>query len=255
LFIILLMPENIPQINVDPVKEEPKKFNWKKVVFVVIGGAAIIFAGLSSYYYLQFNSLDTSPQLKPREASSSAQKNDNKKEEEGLVTVKEGLLPFTFGHPTNWHVYIDTTPNENKETHIWFDESPIFVSASGRPPGKILIRDLLILDQDSTLFGFKDVNGALTKAKKKYVSSKQETFTIDSATVYKLSGKQNLSEFVGGGSVDSFEYYIGFRSDSNPTVDHVVEFGVVTLSKDTPKKDFDTLEKIVKSLKFTRIIR
>ena len=254
--IIKLMTDNIPKIKIDPVKTDENKFNWKRVVFLVVGGTAIIFAGLSSYYYLQLSGTADTPDIQiPRETTSSAQKDKKSNNESKLTNVKAGNLAFTFGHPNNWHVYIDTTPNENKETHIWLDETPIFISASGRPPGKIIIMDRLILEEDSTLFGFKDVNGALVESKKKYTNPKQDTFNVDGVAVYKLSGEQKLSEIVGGGSANAIEFLLGFRSDSSPTVDHVISFSVAGLSSQTPRKDFEILEKIVKSIKFIRIIR
>ena len=260
------MPE-VPAQPQPQVATTTKSTNWKKIsltiVFIIV--CVSIIAGI--YWFMVVNKdFDDSDLTGPvpkvttktstesaKEATPSAQKKKKSPSETKWVKSSD-FGYFSFEYPYGWHVLIDSS-DMNKPV-IWFDKIPIFKIPSERPPGKLRINDTQIVE-GKAVDGLSSFSEALTKEKKDKINLKEETFKVDGVVFYKLTGKMKLPEHYGGGTVGWIQYMFGFRSQTNPIVDHIYKAG---LGNPRGGRDQDlekVLEKILKSIDFreTSIIR
>ncbi len=250
------MPEDTPQPQ--PTSKQ-KSINWKRILIVAVIGAIVIGLGILVFLLLQPKE-ETTSTVTTKKATSSAKtttpstqtKKKSASEPKWVKSSDFGF--FTFEYPYGWHVLIDSSDTANPV--IWFDKTPIFKIPSERPPGKLRISDTQIVD-GKAVDGISSFSNALTDEKKDKINLKEETFKVDGVVFYKLTGKMNLPEYYGGGTVGWIQYMFGLRSQTNPTVDHIFKAGFGDSRGGRDQELEKVLEKILKSIDFkeTNIIR
>lgn len=104
-----------------PTSYKPQRFNWKNALLMFLIGATVIFAGISTYYFLQLNSTTPTPQLKPPKVSSPSA---TTKPEQPTVTPDEtadwkvyndNKLKFQIKYPSTWSVKVEDQKSVSPE--------------------------------------------------------------------------------------------------------------------------------------------